>query len=410
MYRHLFDLNVMREIIPSFELGRWFAYVSLSSMSRRFVMAAMVGAACFVLVVATYVWRAGGSLVSRLGMVITLGLGTVLMIPDLGPSLVSFSGLRVSAFDTPSEFSARILFTGLLTVALGCLAYARIAKSISHRDQVLLVTLCGAFALMLPWSAVLWNASALLASNIQFPFRFGGILTVAVAGLLGVAIDTCRQEAFSRDGRSPMFLLGLAVLVVIAAGAFAWRVPERLRSPYTVDYAITHNVDNMFRSYVARGQVAEFAGRLGTAPDSFEVALTPVDPSVRGDTIRSDADAGQCTVSAVPREPRILRVFAECQKEARIRIWQLYSPLWKIVPLGEGTYQPVLGSSLDGLMEIALSTGKHDFELIFDLRWPERAGVGVTLASMVIGIGGPVFLRLRMRMSKHRYARFGKFF
>jgi hypothetical protein len=205
-----------------------------------------------------------------------------------------------------------------------------------------------------------------------------------------------------------MFLLGLAVLVVIAAGAFAWRVPERLRSPYTVDYAITHNVDNMFRSYVARGQVVGLARRLGTAPDSFEVVLTPVDASVRGDIIRSDADGGQCAVNAVPREPRILRVFAECRSEARVRIWQLYSPLWKIVPIGEEMYQPVLGSSPDGLMEVALSAGKHDFELVFDLSWPERGGVVVTLVSIVIGIGGLACLRLRRRTPKRRYARFGR--
>lgn len=50
-------------------------------------------------------------------------------------------------------------------------------------------------------------------------------------------------------------------------------------------------------------------------------------------------------------EPRRLRVCAQCQGDARVRIGQLFWPLWKIVPMTKTPLDEALGSSAEGLSE-----------------------------------------------------------
>lgn len=61
---------------------------------------------------------------------------------------------------------------------------------------------------------------------------------------------------------------------------------------------------------------------------------------------------------------------------------------------------PVLESSPDGLIQVSCRAGQHDFELVFDGGWPERWGVIVTLASVLVAVGGSACVGLRGRMRK----------
>jgi hypothetical protein len=56
-------------------------------------------------------------------------------------------------------------------------------------------------------------------------------------------------------------------------------------------------------------------------------------------------------------------------------------------------------SSAEGLIEISLTSGQHDFELVFDGGLPERAGAIVTLASILVLGGGSAFVGLRRRLA-----------
>jgi hypothetical protein len=395
-YRSLFDLKAMETLFPSFELGRWFPYVTPASVMRRFAGPAIVGTAGFVAVVAVYVWRVGGGRVARVCMVATLALGSVVMIPNLGPYLIRWSGLTVTSFETAGDFSTRMLITSLSTVALGFLAYAVVSRDAGSRERLLVAVVCGSFVLMLPWSAPLWTSAAL--GNIQFPFRLGGVLTLAVAGLVGIALDTGLRPGTA--ARRPLIALSVAALVVIAAGAFTWRVPERFLSPDTTRLALVHNVDNMFRSYVAPGHVRALAARLGTAADSFEVRFTAVDARARAEVIPVDVTDGRCSAAVVPVTPRVLRLAAQCTEPARLQIGQLYSPLWRIASTSGQTEHPGVTRSADGLIVIALTSGRYDVDLVFDGGWPERAGTIVTFASVAIAAGGSVFVGLRTSARK----------
>jgi hypothetical protein len=395
-YRPLFDLQTMASVFPSFELGRWFAYVTSESVSRQFVVTAMVGVTAFGLGVAILVWRSTVSRVERMSMVALLGLGGLVMIPDLGPYVIRLSGLMVSAFDTAGDFPARMIFTSQLTLALGVLAYSLRLDVATRHDRCLLIAGCAAFALMLPWSAPVWRWSAFL-ENVQFPFRMGAVLSVAVAGLFAGAADSTSRRLDTARGRAALLLLGGAATIVVMAGVLAWRVPERFRHPETTRLAISHNVDNMFRSYVSPDLVTALATRLGTAPDSFETDLTAPDASVRGEVVRFESVGNLCVADVTAVKPRVLRVWARCEAEGQVQIGQLYWPLWTVRVIAGAADPPVLRASADGLMEVALLAGEQEFELIFDGGWPERAGMMVSIASVGSVISGSVWWAVRRR-------------
>ncbi len=154
-----------------------------------------------------------------------------------------------------------------------------------------------------------------------------------------------------------------------------------------------YNVDVMFSTYVSSAQFAGFEKRLGI-PRDFEVQLTPFDKK-----ISAEFSAGRGSAEVVSAGPRILLVSANCYEDARVRIGQLYFPLWKVVPAtsGEG---PTLESSPDGLIEVSLSKGRHAFELFFDIGWPERIGLVITAASLTAIAGGLLFIVVRRRITE----------
>jgi hypothetical protein len=82
-----------------------------------------------------------------------------------------------------------------------------------------------------------------------------------------------------------------------------------------------------------------------------------------------------------------------------VQIGQLYFPLWRIVPTMPSTGGEVLGSSAEGLLEVSLVPGHHDFELVFGGGLPERCGAIVTVASILVVVGGFAFVGLRRRMA-----------
>jgi len=395
-YHRFFDVNAMPANLPYFELGRSFLFVSLSHISRnRIAIPGMVIIICLILLVVRYVWHADVGFVSRLVMLLTLGLGIVMFIPGLGPRLIEWSGLKISGFDTPGGHSMRMLFIALFTLALGLLAYCRISEEhIDRRERLLLVVACSAFVLMLPWSAPIWKAIPELAI-IQFPWRLCVILNVAVAGLFAVAMDNCLRHRARDERRPSLIVMGSVVLAVIGGGSLICRIDLRLRALGTPRIDVTRSVDLMYRTYVPPSHLAGFAKILGTSPDSNDVAPTPVE-----DIVRAEFTDGRGVVNLARAGPRKLRVSAQCYEDARVRIAQLYSPLWRVVQRIPSPDRPVLDSSPDGLIQVSLGVGQHDFELVFDGGWPERWGLIVTLASIFLAVGGSAFGGLWGRMRK----------
>jgi hypothetical protein len=390
-YQRLFDLNRLVTNHPYTELGRSLLFVSARDMfANQIAVPGMISAICLTLIVARYVWRADVTFVSRLGMLLTLGLGVAMVIPDLGPRVIEWSRLKVSGFDTCcGGLSMRMLFSALITIALGILAFCRVAGvDTNRRECVLLVISCGAFVLMLPWSAALWKAIPGLAV-IEFPWRLSGILTVTTAGLFAVALDDCLRGRVGGERKPSPIAISVVALAVVGCGALIWRVDAPLRTLDTRRVDLMREVDSMYPTYVSPLNLAAFAKSLGTSPDSWDVAPTPLE-----DGVRAEFTEGQGTVSVIPVGPRKLRISAQSLGDSRIRIGQMYWPLWRIVTVTQSPPDEALRSSPEGLIEVSLAPGRHDFELVLDGGLPERSGAIVTLMSVLFVVGAFTFAGL----------------
>jgi hypothetical protein len=385
-YRRLFEIGAMPANIPAFELARYFLFVTSGSLPEGWVAVSLAAALCLMLVAARYVWRSVRTPVRRAYLALTLGLGVAMIAPDLGPQLIRLNGLRVSAFDSTSDFSLKMLVTGLSTVALGIVAYCRISGTDKRgRERLLLVAACASFFLMLPWAAPVWKAVPQLAV-LQFPFRFCAILTVAAAGLLAAAVDHCLRHRTPCEGRPSPMAVSLVTLTLIGAGILTWGVVRRYTSPSTVQVDVTRGVDKMYRTYVSPKHLEAFAKMLGTTPDSYDVTST----SVQGQ-VSAECEGSRGTVEVLALRPDAFRVSAKCAAGTRVRIGQLYSPLWRAASTAGSSSGPVLDSSPDGLIEVSLDAGQRDFELVFDTGWPERYGAILTAVSLLVAVGGFAF-------------------
>jgi hypothetical protein len=247
---------------------------------------------------------------------------------------------------------------------------------------VLSAAACATFLGMLPWSAFLWKLFPAADTAVQFPFRLGVVLTIAVAGLLGFALDACWGAGEVWRFSHPAMQLVLIAVAASGVGVLSWRSDwmwvTTLRSPPLVRAETMLDVDHTWHTYVPADHVAGFAKLIAAG-----------DPGDRGLPVSVDAGAarlveGTGTVSVVRQGPRRLLISYSVPAPARAQVGLLYSPLWRVESNGGSSQAAVLGSSEDGLIELPLLPDGHQLELVFDAGWPERYGMILTLASLVL--------------------------
>jgi len=393
----LFNINALLSL-PGYELSHHFSFVRLESLGKPVVVIALMGAVTAAIIAGRFSWRAGGSVAFRVWMLLTLGLGALMITPDLGLRLVGLSGLKPPIFKVGDYFPEKLLAMGLLTIALGVFAYSQISEEINRRRDPtlmwLMVAACSSFMLMLPWSALLWRAFPAVRTAIQFPHRLCVPLTIAVTGLLAAAIDNSLHCRANGEGSRQALLIAFMTVAVIVGGILTWRADRTwrnlLRNPTLVHADETHDVDHTYRTYVSEDHLAEFANLIGAVPNEEQL-----EPAVEAGTAR--LVRGRGVLNVVRLSPRKLLVSYTVSGTGLARIGLLYSPLWRIQSASEASGGPVLGSSAEGLVEVPLLPGRHNLELVFDVGWPERYGVIVTFISIVFVFGG---MLIRMLVSK----------
>ena len=388
-YRKIFDLHQMEGVLPGYQFGLYFLNLTSSDLGRRVILA-VGGAVLLAGVAAWYIWHAVADFRLRLCMALALILGTLVLIPNLGLTIVRLSGFALRPAPA-SDFAATTLLGTLFTVALGFLAYCRVASSGVELRTTLLLWIAGvSFFFMLPFSAPIWKAIPGSAA-IQFPFRLGGILCVAVAGLVSVAFDDGLRDPTRSGGRPSRLVITGAAIAAIAGGFWTSRTDQAFLHPRITKFDVTQDVDPMYRAYVPLPYLTAFARALGTTPDGYHVEPTPGDGTLRARLINGD-----CDLDLKRQSPRELFVSSDCTGEARVRIGQLYSPLWKVVTGPEGRPNPEGGVSPEGLMELTLTPGKQQLRLFFDIGSPERWGTILSGVSLFAGLIGLVYFRGRI--------------
>jgi hypothetical protein len=388
-YLRLFDIRSLLSL-PGYELSHHFGYVRFASLGKPLVVLALAGGAVVAVIAMRSSWRGEDSKAVRLAKMLTLALGLAMLAPGLGLWLISLSGLKPPIFKAGGYFPEKLLAMDLFTIALAVFAHDHVSeREARRRDYPLLLLLaaaCGSFILMLPWSAPFWRAIPTFATAVQFPHRLGMFLALAATGLFAAALDSCLIKKANGEGSHQATAVTLIAVAAIAGGALTWRTDwmwfHVLREPPMVRAVLNHDVDHTYRTYVPPDDLAGFAKLIGADPNNKDIQL----PSVACCT--ANIVQGQGTVSVVRQGPRKLLVSYVVTGEGLAQIGMLYSPLWRVKPATELSAAPVLRSSAERLIEVPLAPGGHALEIVFDVGWPERYGLIITLVSLIIVGGG----------------------
>jgi hypothetical protein len=391
-YSKLFNVGALLNL-PGYQLSDYFSYVRGASLGQPLIVASLAGALMVAAVAVWAVWRGAGNVIVRVVTSLALGLGALMLIPGLGLRLIYTTGLPAPVFKTEEYFPERLLAMTLLMLALGVLAYSHIprdgSKTESWTNALLLITGCIAFLGMMPWSAFLWSALPFISTAVQFPFRLGVVLTIAVAGLLAPAIDAGLRSWPSGEGKRSTILLGCVAVAVIAGGFLTWRADWKwfqvLSTPPLAHAAESQDVDDTYPTYVSPDHLAQFANLVNPPENAAPLHVVPPGTAwvMHGDGI----------IQVVRQGPRQVLISYDVARETQAQIGLLYSPLWKIESTdGAPTSDPV-GSSPEGLVELNLGAGQHALELVFDVGWPEKYGKILTYASLVVLVVGLLYGR-----------------
>jgi len=391
VYRRLFDLSAFAFYSPGMQVSHNFSFLRGTSLAKPLIAVAVSSAAIINAIAAWCVWRARKD-VGRVYMLLLLASGTAMLAPGLGLTLIRASGLTATNFNIRDYFPEQMLAATLVTLALGVVSYSSLPdKAIRWQDRTLVLAAGAAFVLMLPWSAFAWKAVPKLATAIEFPHRFGAILALAVAGLFAAGAESGVRRWPSREGVRCLATVMSLALLVIAAGALTWRADwwwvRGLRSRAAYAYDASQDVDFLYRTYVSRNRISAFAALLGTKPSTYSVERTP---AVH---VNAALVQGQGTVEVISREPRAVVASFAASGNSVMRIAQLYSPLWRAVLLDQPSYVLRPQSSDEGLTELSMPPGRHCLKLFFEVGWPERWGVIMTILSLAVVAGGVMFER-----------------
>lgn len=396
IYRGLFDPRAMAANLQDFELGHYFLYLTSGSLGGPRMLLATAVAVGLLVASMRSIWCGRDQRSVAAPMVVIAVLAALTLVPNLGLAVVRLSGLSVSTSASWDLFASKLALTTISTMTLALLAIAWLRVRCEARQLALLWVAAGAFALMQPVSAPVWNAIPAL-QVLQFPVRFGCIVMLAVAGLSAAILDPS-ISLYEGKRMRVLWIYGLAVLAVVLNGIVTFRIDDVFRrSAPAVRYDARRDIDVMYRTYVPPEQLDAFAEAMGTRPQTYSAVPTPGDG-----TLRVEIVGGDNCVRVVREGSRTLVVAVDCEGPVRLRIGQLNFPLWRKVRVAGGSAESVLATSQAGLIELWFSPGRQKLRLEFDATTGERWGIVGSAASLLVASVGYVVCRWRSRLGAVR--------
>ncbi len=236
-----------------------------------------------------------------------------------------------------------------------------------------------AWLFMLPVSAIAWDVLPFLA-KVQFPWRVGIVLDLALAALAGIA----GREILAAGRRADRVLAAGALCLIAAASAPPLYSGHLGQLPF-MEPAVRENV---LEAIGTRRDPPEYrlAGR--AAPDRPRPRVTVL--------------AGRAEVVVTRWESRDIALEVTAGSTAEIVVRQAYMPLWRAV-LADGSPLPIARSEPDGLHRILVPAGHHVITLTMVRAGAEIVGLWLSVAG-IAGLALLFVLAARNRRSVSRTA------
>jgi len=372
---------------------RW-AFPALS-FSYALLVCSQIGVTfCFSAVpVAAALWlsergqRMRTALATVAGMTLGAGLAAIFLLPGmLGGGRIHMEPLfddfyhyrHWFLFQLPSllDYKSRLLFLTLSMVAcLATLFWVCLLRRPPRRERSAAVFYFGtgvfAFFFMTQASSPFWRVIPYLRFA-QFPYRFGTLLTLAVAALSALAF--CRIQ----EPRLRPWLYLTAFIVLGWIGADAWsasaafsewrRVPAertRIDSLQTATFWPKTSPPGLWE----KGRLEQFL----SAHPARSSELT---------SAASGRRIGGATVASW--RPRRFVLNVDAPEEARLVVNHFYYPGWRGRIGDSDTTIPAGPTSPDGLIQMVVPRGRYSLVVELARDGYERAGIAISLCSLSI--------------------------
>ena len=354
--------------------------------------------------------RVRGAMVVAGAMALGIGLAAAYLVPALATQHnVSLSDMRVGRF----SYSYHFLFYGprfdvdianmvtqqgwyAAVMIMACMAASfmverALADAEIRQARFWMSVAVLVFVMMLPVARPIWNILPPLQA-IQFPWRFNILLTLAMASLIALWM-----ESKARKPRPNLISLMIVCLIVIGQSLPTLAIYLALSaSPGDpgMDKMFaqfgTINVEAKEKVLAARMaiDVAEYRPRwvpreLNNTSEALRVSLTEMHAAF------SDRDKG--TVAILSRSPRRILLAVNMPAEGWVKVPHFYYPGWRAVTVESGARLAVRPSIPEGLLEINARAGRH--EIIIELVTSMTEWAGWAISGSSIGLLGFIAYR-----------------
>jgi hypothetical protein len=242
------------------------------------------------------------------------------------------------------------LMSTLVVVGLGAVTVTLFRQPFRARSETIFwgFLLLGSVFMMTPLSAWIYKLLAPL-QRIQFPWRFGVVVTVADTALVAICLRSLRDRG--RERTATVCSIGLLLLVLIIS------LPSVLSTTFAPRQSALSSRD---------------------APEYL--------PRWVADLVRTSGSFGPTNVEILVWQSRRILCCVRADQETVVDLDRFYYPGWQAKLDGDQSFE--IGPSLrNGLLYFAIPAGVHTVELNLVCSSAERLGRWISFASLM-GVAG----------------------
>ncbi|MGA8631162.1 MAG: hypothetical protein WB567_17520 [Terracidiphilus sp.] len=330
-------------------------YPQMGDWHDRVLIVRIVALAAIAFIAAA--WYGSRDRLPRTAHFLLATLSVLLLLTGALAGHLPFAGEVAGAlpFDSYPEHRDEIFLCTFVTFEAALVSFwsARATKG-QRLANYLSVVAIASYIMTTSWSQTIWRNFHFLW-NIQFPWRFNGLLAVATAGLcaLGFAALRTKSATFAVLG----YLTAFAPWCLVTTFPLGQSAGDMVRFEKDVDPALPIYVQ--------------------ADPRQAVFVKPPSDKKIHADVIQGD---GTATVESI--RSRTIELQASCQTGCTVRIGQFYYPLWHASISPSGNQLPLVPESTSGLMLLTLAPGQYHVTVAMPYTWPEKAGAWISLLSL----------------------------
>ena len=267
------------------------------------------------------------------------------------------------------DFTRNLAFISVLTSALGVCAWLARGYAPEWRAEryFWLVAMLFCLCMMFPVSKPLWDLLPVL-QKIQFPWRFGTLLTFASLSLIAVSLNGKPRTRQRRTARMASYLAGMILLLLLGSEALVGFRPAFLQP---VSHAMIYKTLQLARS-------------------PLEYRPRDVPPELFSKTMLGDFSRRTPWVSS-PRttlgwqqltwQGRRIRLQISTPEATVLTLHHFYYPGWQA---SNSEDKPLnVTPSAEGLLQVALPAGDYELTLQLLPLPAERAGLTLSLLGLL---------------------------